>query len=134
MPSLTPPPLEDFRLLSVTNRRTITFSQADDKFYINGKMFDRDREDVIVRIGDVEEWTIENPTDEWHVWSTCVGHRSYSRFRCFTFTRLNFKSFSRAKNALTLCSIWTQLTYLPGTLPAGRQGRSRSGSPISVLN
>lgn len=54
--------------LPVTRQRTITYTESDDGkvFYINGREFDINRIDVDVTLGDVEEWTIVNDTDERH--------------------------------------------------------------------
>ena len=45
------------------------------KFFINGRPFDENRNDVTVRLGDTEEWTIPNEDTQYHT---------------FTFTRLDF--------------------------------------------
>ena len=66
------PAVEDFRNLPVAQRRTITFQESADgnNFYIdsgNGPVqFDMARVDASMRSGTVEEWTILNPTGEWH--------------------------------------------------------------------
>jgi FtsP/CotA-like multicopper oxidase with cupredoxin domain len=36
------------------------------RFLIDGKEFDHDRVDQRMLLGDVEEWTITNDSDEWH--------------------------------------------------------------------
>jgi FtsP/CotA-like multicopper oxidase with cupredoxin domain len=67
------PAVEDFRTLPVARRRTITFQESADgnSFYIdsgNGPVqFDPNRVDSTIESGTVEEWTILNPTGEWHV-------------------------------------------------------------------
>jgi suppressor of ftsI len=49
-------------------RRTIRFTEDERGFYINGKAFGMDDPPAVVaRSGTVEEWTIENATDEAHV-------------------------------------------------------------------
>jgi len=62
-------PVSDLRS-RVTGRRTIVFSEGEiggkDIFYLNGKAFDPDRVDTRVRLGAVEEWTIQNQSDELH--------------------------------------------------------------------
>jgi len=54
----------------VTGKRTIVFSEGEiggkGIFYVNGKAFDPNRVDTRVRLGAVEEWTIENQSDELH--------------------------------------------------------------------
>lgn len=54
--------------LPVTRSRTITYTESEDGkvFFINGREFDISRIDVDVTLGDVEEWTIVNDTDERH--------------------------------------------------------------------
>ncbi|HEX3549639.1 MAG TPA: multicopper oxidase domain-containing protein [Candidatus Elarobacter sp.] len=48
-------------------RRTIRFTEDARGFYINGKAFDMNGPPAIVaRSGTVEEWTVENATDESH--------------------------------------------------------------------
>lgn len=56
------------RALPVTRKRTIRYTESADgnTFYIDGKEFDMNRDDVTVTLGDVEEWTIINDTDERH--------------------------------------------------------------------
>jgi FtsP/CotA-like multicopper oxidase with cupredoxin domain len=62
-------PVQDLRG-TVTGQRTIVLSEGEvrgaDVFYINGKSFDPARVDTRVRLGAVEEWTIENESDELH--------------------------------------------------------------------
>ena len=52
----------------IAHRRTFTFSASPDKkrFFINGKVFDEDRTDVTVKLGDTEEWTILNEDTQYH--------------------------------------------------------------------
>jgi len=63
----------DLRTLTVARKRTITFDESADgnTFYIdsgNGPVqFDPNRVDSAIESGTVEEWTILNPTGEWHV-------------------------------------------------------------------
>ena len=59
---------EAIAALPVTRSRTITYTESDDgkAFFINGRQFDINRIDVDVTLGDVEEWTIVNDTDERH--------------------------------------------------------------------
>lgn len=60
---------EQVRRMPVTRRRTFTFSDAPDfsAFYINGKTYNENRIDTVVRNGDVEEWTLRNTAGEAHV-------------------------------------------------------------------
>ncbi|MDO9354691.1 MAG: multicopper oxidase domain-containing protein, partial [Solirubrobacteraceae bacterium] len=48
--------------LPVTRQRTITFSETADgnTFFIDGREYDVNRDDVTVHLGDVEEWTLVN--------------------------------------------------------------------------
>jgi FtsP/CotA-like multicopper oxidase with cupredoxin domain len=59
---------ERLAALPVTRNRTITYTESEDgkTFFINGREFDINRIDVDVKLGDVEEWTIINDTDERH--------------------------------------------------------------------
>src|SRR3546814_6455679 len=55
--------------LPIAHRREVVFTETEDssKFFINGKQFDEQRIDTAVKLGDVEEWTLRNRTDEMHV-------------------------------------------------------------------
>ncbi|MGD0104845.1 MAG: multicopper oxidase family protein [Rhodopila sp.] len=63
----------DLRSAKIDQTRTVVFTQtkatktADLKFFINGKIFDAGRIDVRVPLGNTEEWTIRNDTDDLHV-------------------------------------------------------------------
>jgi FtsP/CotA-like multicopper oxidase with cupredoxin domain len=63
----------DLRAAEIDQSRTIVFTEttttnaADQKFYINGLIFDAARIDVRVPLGHIEEWTIRNDTDDLHV-------------------------------------------------------------------
>ena len=62
-------PVNDLRE-KVTGQRTIVLSEGEvrgrDVYYVNGKAFDPNRVDTQVRLGEVEEWTIQNESDELH--------------------------------------------------------------------
>lgn len=60
---------EQLAAAPITRRRTFTFSETEDgsTFYIDGKEWDVARDDVVVRLGDVEEWTLRNISGERHV-------------------------------------------------------------------
>lgn len=55
--------------MPITRRRTVVFSETPDgnTFFIDGKVYDPARDDVIVNLGDVEEWTVQNISGERHV-------------------------------------------------------------------
>ena len=52
----------------IAHRRTFAFSVSPDKtrFFINDKVFDENRTDVTVKLGDSEEWTILNEDSQYH--------------------------------------------------------------------
>jgi suppressor of ftsI len=52
----------------IAHRRTFAFSVSPDKahFFINNVVFDENRTDVVVKLGDVEEWTILNQDSQYH--------------------------------------------------------------------
>ena len=54
--------------MPITRKREIRYTESADgnTFYIDGREFDMTRNDVEVTLGDVEEWTIVNDTDERH--------------------------------------------------------------------
>ena len=68
---------EDLRQVPVDRERSIVYSEDVEsnppKFFINGKEFDPDRVDQTMRLGDVEEWTITNDSDEWHTFHIHVN-------------------------------------------------------------
>jgi suppressor of ftsI len=55
--------------LPITHRRTITFSETADgnTFFIDGKEYDINRDDITLTLGAVEEWTLRNVSGERHV-------------------------------------------------------------------
>jgi suppressor of ftsI len=52
----------------ITQRRTFAFSVNPEKtaFFINDQVFDENRTDVTVKLGDTEEWTILNKDSQYH--------------------------------------------------------------------
>jgi FtsP/CotA-like multicopper oxidase with cupredoxin domain len=63
----------DLRTARIDQTRTMVLTQikaatqADLRFYINGKIFAAERVDVRVPLGNIEEWTVRNETDDLHV-------------------------------------------------------------------
>src|SRR5215210_7215463 len=68
---------EDLREVPVDRERSIVYSEDvsanPPKFFINGKEFDHDSVDQTMLLGDVEEWTITNDSDEWHTFHIHVN-------------------------------------------------------------
>jgi suppressor of ftsI len=66
--SVTFPQQRDLRASAINARRTIVFSEnaAATEYYVNGKRFDPLRTDVRAPLGNVEEWTIRNITQDFH--------------------------------------------------------------------
>lgn len=66
--TFTLPDLQDLSGLTVNGYRTLVYTQSKDaeKYYINGRLFDAARTDVRVNLGDVEDWTIRNESDDMH--------------------------------------------------------------------
>ncbi len=60
--------VDTVRSSPIAHRRTFTFSRDPNKtkFFINRKVFDEDRTDVKVKLGDTEEWTIRNEDSQYH--------------------------------------------------------------------
>jgi FtsP/CotA-like multicopper oxidase with cupredoxin domain len=54
--------------LPIANRRTLTFSSNDSasRYMIDNQVFDPQRVDVRVRLGDVEDWTLKNMDVDEH--------------------------------------------------------------------
>ncbi|MFI8260709.1 multicopper oxidase family protein [Streptomyces sp. NPDC085665] len=61
-------PFEDLSHAKIADRKTITYTEnaAGTEFYINGKTYDPNRIDFTSRLNTVEEWTVQNNTDEQH--------------------------------------------------------------------
>ncbi len=73
MPSSIPAPdrLAIIKDDEITNTRTMTFSVQEKEspfniFFIDDKLFDATHSDVVVKVGDVEEWTMVNTSSEVH--------------------------------------------------------------------
>jgi len=77
------PTVEDVRTMKITRKRVLEFSEtADGKtFFIDGKGFDPARDDITVQLGDVEEWTVRNITQELHVFHIHQLDFLVTRFR-----------------------------------------------------
>jgi suppressor of ftsI len=62
--------LTDLRKFKVDHKHRIVYTQdlSTDpvQFFINGQMFDPNRIDQVMHLGDIEQWTIINKSDEWH--------------------------------------------------------------------
>ena len=56
----------DYTKLNIDQKRLIVFNETDSDFRVNNKIFTEDRIDTRVPLGNVEEWTIRNATDELH--------------------------------------------------------------------
>jgi suppressor of ftsI len=68
IPALSFPHQQDMRTWRIDAHRMIIFSEniAINEFYVNGRKFDPLRTDVRAPLGNVEEWTIRNITDDFH--------------------------------------------------------------------
>ena len=69
---------EDLRDAEVDQRHRLVYSEKDVgddqfEFLINGKIFDPDRVDETMRLGEVNEWVLKNATDEWHTFHIHVN-------------------------------------------------------------
>jgi len=64
----TPLYVDVVRSSPIARRRIVAFSRSADrsKFLINEKVFDENRIDVTVKLGDTEEWTILNLDSQYH--------------------------------------------------------------------
>jgi len=63
--------LGDLRSAHVDVNRTIVYGimpmpSGSPAFTLNGMTFDPNRVDVTMQLGSVEQWTLENPTNQWH--------------------------------------------------------------------
>jgi len=71
-PPELPPVIEngaaDLRNATYTRNRTFVFNDGPNStFTINNQTFDLSRTDVFVTVGDIEFWTLQNPSLEFHV-------------------------------------------------------------------
>ena len=66
-PELRPTDGQDLSSAHIDAFRTIVFGQEDQQYTINGRTFDHSRVDARVPLGNIEQWTIQNPSDEMHV-------------------------------------------------------------------
>jgi FtsP/CotA-like multicopper oxidase with cupredoxin domain len=67
---ITPvPAVEDLRARPIDAKRTVVFSQTKDAehYLIDGRLFDPARIDLRVPLGNIEEWTIRNESNDLHV-------------------------------------------------------------------
>ncbi len=66
-------PPRDLRFITPDATRSVVFTETSSfdpdkqKFFVNGTTFDADRVDVRVPLGNIEEWTLRNDTDDLHV-------------------------------------------------------------------
>jgi len=73
-------PLEDLSTAQVDRRRQITFQIKPPiggfvgGFQISGQNFDATREDHVVRLNTVEEWTVRNSSTVWHPFHIHINH------------------------------------------------------------
>jgi len=72
------PPVPDLRALPLTRERTVVFANAGADlpfhFTIDDRIYDHNRIDTTVTIGDVEQWTVRNTSTELHVFHI---HQTY---------------------------------------------------------
>jgi suppressor of ftsI len=97
-------------------RRTVTFTEDGDGYYINGKRFDMKSMEPMftVQSGTLEEWTVNNDTDEIHALHIHQVH--------FTVTKINGKPIG--------LHYWCDTAIVPPMQHIGKQ--SRPGS-ITIL-
>jgi hypothetical protein len=59
----------DLRLAQITGKRTVRFSQkpGEEVYLVDDKTFDHTRIDARVPLGSIEEWTIQNETEDMHI-------------------------------------------------------------------
>ena len=67
LPQLKPAPARDLSDAHIDAFRTIVFGQSGRQYTINGNVFDHTRVDTRIPLGNIEQWTIRNDSDELHV-------------------------------------------------------------------
>lgn len=70
--------VEDLRGATVDQRHRIVYAEkqvggGNVEFLINGKVFNADRVDQVMKLGKVNEWTLVNSTTEWHTFHIHVN-------------------------------------------------------------
>lgn len=70
--------VEDLRGATIDQRHRIVYSEkqvggGNFEFLINGMVFNEDRVDQVMRLGEVNEWTLVNSTAEWHTFHIHVN-------------------------------------------------------------
>jgi FtsP/CotA-like multicopper oxidase with cupredoxin domain len=62
------PWIDEVRSAPIVRRRTLQYSKTPDRhaFMIDGQVFNDDRVDQTVKLGDTEEWTIVNTDQQYH--------------------------------------------------------------------
>lgn len=68
-PYVSSKPLDDLANVRIDKQRLVVFTEDDDArhYFVNGRSFDHARVDTRVPLGNIEEWTIRNSSDELHV-------------------------------------------------------------------
>lgn len=77
---------EDLRNAEVDQRHRIVYTEkqvgADEfEFLINGKVFSNNRIDQVMKLGEVNEWTLVNATTEWHTFHIHINDFQVVGFR-----------------------------------------------------
>ena len=59
----------DFHNAKIDEKRTVIFSQLNDdkNYFVNGRKFSAGRIDMRIPLGNTEEWTIKNDSDDMHI-------------------------------------------------------------------
>jgi suppressor of ftsI len=70
--------VEDLRNAKVDQRHRLVYADkqlpnGNFEFLINGKVFNADRVDQVMKLGEVNEWTLVNTTAEWHTFHIHVN-------------------------------------------------------------
>ena len=60
---------KDLRKATINEHRIMTFSQLNDdkNYFVNGRRFNAKRIDMRIPLGNTEEWTIKNDSDDMHI-------------------------------------------------------------------
>ena len=67
LPQLKPAPARDLSDAHLDAFRTIVFGQSGRQYTMNGEVFDPTRVDTRVPLGNIEQWTVRNDSDQLHV-------------------------------------------------------------------
>ena len=85
---------EDLREAKVDQRHEVNFTEeevapGEFEFLLNGKVFDPDRIDQTMKLGEVNEWVLRNGTTEWHTFHIHVNDFQVTAYKAKAVPRVS---------------------------------------------